>query len=144
MTFDPDRVNASFAFEEGILQTLRQEWIELLDVAVFGDIRANKLGAIDRLRKRLLECGEGLHSLTNDRSWIPHPREQIKSAMGSSVKLRDTLLGLERAAQTLNGGVDFPAFEKKLLHFRHTLLKLIENHENQWASLLDEQYNDPN
>ncbi|APZ41875.1 hypothetical protein [Acidihalobacter ferrooxydans] len=142
MAFDPERVTASLTFDPDTLATLRREWLELLDLAVFGDVRSGKIGAVDRMRKRLLECGEGLRSLTNDRGWIPHPREQIKSSMGASMKLRDTLLGLERAAQSVDSGEDFSHFEKKLLGFRQRLLELIERHEHQWATLLDEQYID--
>jgi hypothetical protein len=142
MAFDPDRVNASFDFDRDKLAALRRDWLSLLDLAVFGDVRSSKIGAVDRLRKRLLESGEGLRSLTNDRSWIPHPRDQIKGGMGASVKLRDVLLGLERAAQSVDGGSDFPNFEKTLLGFRHELLQLIEHHEILWATLLEEQYED--
>lgn len=140
MAFDPERVSASFDFDRDKLATLRREWLALLDLAVFGNVRSSKIGAIDRLRKRLLESGEGLRSLTNDRSWIPQPRDQIKGAMGASVKLRDTLLSLERAAQSVDGGEDFARFEKALLGFRHELLQLIEHHEALWATLLEEQY----
>ncbi|MEJ2479312.1 MAG: hypothetical protein P8Y78_03875 [Acidihalobacter sp.] len=142
MAFDPDRVSASFDFDRDQVAALRRNWLTLLDLAVFGDIRSSKIGAVDRLRKRLLESGEGLRSLTNDRSWIPQPREQIKGAMGASVKLRDVLLGLERAAQSVDGGADFTRFEETLLGFRHELLRLVEHHEALWAMLLEEQYND--
>lgn len=140
MAFDPERVRASFAFDPDTVAALRREWLTLLDLAVFGDVRSKKIGAIDRLRKRLLESGEGLRSLTNDRSWIPLAREQIKGAMGASVKLRDVLLGLERAAQTVEQGEDFERFERTLLDYRQRLLKLIEHHETLWATLLEEQY----
>lgn len=140
MAFDPARVRESFDFSADALSSLRSDWLSLLDLAVFGDIRSSKIGAVDRLRKRLLESGEGLRSLINDRSWIPQPREQIKSVMGASIKLRDVLLGLERAAQSLDAGKDFPQFEKALLDFRLRLLQLIEHHETLWANLLEEQY----
>ena len=142
MVFDPERVRASFAFDNEMLSRLRRDWLELLELSVFGDVKSSKIGAVDRLRRRLLEIGEGLRSLTNDRRWIPQPREQIKSAMGASLKLRDTLLGLERAAQHLDGGKDFSGFEHELLDFRQRLLRLIEHHEKQWAILLEEQYED--
>lgn len=142
MAFDPLRVRESFAFDPQPIAALRRDWLALLDLAVFGDVRSSKLGAVDRLRKRLLECGEGLRSLTNDRSWIPHPREQIKGAMGACVKLRDVLLGLDRAAQSVDGGADYAVFEKTLLAFRHDLLRLLEHHETLWATLLEEQYDD--
>ncbi|AOU98798.1 hypothetical protein BI364_13225 [Acidihalobacter yilgarnensis] len=142
MSFDPARVSASFAFDPDTFAGLRRDWLTLLDLSVFGEVKSSKIGAIDRLRRRLLEIGEGLRSLTNDRRWIPQPREQIKGAMGASLKLRDTLLGLERAAQVVDGGNDFPHFEHALLDFRQRLLQLIEHHEALWTTLLEEQYDE--
>lgn len=142
MPLDPARVRATFDFDAETLAGLRRDWLALLDLSVFGEVKSSKIGAVDRLRRRLLEIGEGLRSLINDRSWIPQPREQIKGAMGASVKLRDALLGLERAAQAVDGGADFARFERELLDFRQRLLMLIEKHENAWAALLEALYDE--
>lgn len=142
MPFNTKQVSDSFKFDPATLDSLRKEWLSLLDLTVFGDVKSSKIGAADRLRRRLLEMGEGLRSLTNDRNWIPHPRDQVKGAMGACVKLRDTLLSLERAARFIDNGKDFSRFERELLDFRQRLLQLMETHEAQWATLLNEQYDE--
>jgi hypothetical protein len=137
---DKEKVAASFAFDPEQVAALRTRWLELLDLAVWGDLKSARIGAVPRLRKRLLELGEHLRSLVSDRTWIPQPREQVKGAMGASLNLRESLLNLERAAVLLEGGADFPQFEQGLLDFRGRLLTLMERHEALWGDLLESQY----
>lgn len=140
MTFDQKQLAQSFMFDPDAVKRLREAWRELMDLSVWGDLHAGKIGAVARLRKRLLEVGENMRSFVASRDWIPHQREQLKSGLGSSVKLRDSLLSLERAAVSLESGEDFKGFEALLLGFRQELLTLMEKHEAQWAALLDSQY----
>ncbi|QKT04368.1 hypothetical protein HUS23_11390 [Ectothiorhodospiraceae bacterium 2226] len=140
MVFDAERVARAFAFDTVQADDLRARWRELIDLAVWSDLKCSKIGALPRLRKRLLEVGENLRSFYADRSWIPQPREQVKGAMAASLNLRDALLNLERSAQLLDGGTDLPDFESKLLALRQRMLKVMEAHEHQWAALLEEQY----
>lgn len=137
---DDNAVRASFRFDPDQVQALRTQWGVLLDAAVWADLKAGKIGAIPRLRKRLLELGECLRSVVNDRSWIPQPREQIKSAAAACLNLRDALLNLERAAKLLDGGNDLDTFECQLLAFRADLLRFIETHEQVWYTLLETLY----
>ena len=136
-------VQASLCFDETAVADLRTQWQQLISLSVWGALRSQKLGALPRLRKRLLELGENLASLMAARDWIPQPRERVKSALGASIKLRDSLLALERAAQLLHDGDDFAEFESLLLRFRQQLLQLLEHHEPRWAALLDSQYHEP-
>jgi hypothetical protein len=140
MSFEPQQMERAFAFDPQQVQALRQGWGRLMEALVWGDIRTTKLGALPRLRKRFLELGENLRSVVSDRSWIPHPRERVKGAMGACLNLRDTLNQVERGAQGLDGGADFPAFEQELLAFRQALLLLLEQHEPLWADMLEAQY----
>ncbi|MEJ2060652.1 MAG: hypothetical protein P8Y64_09225 [Gammaproteobacteria bacterium] len=140
MAFEDSAVRSSFDFDPAQIADLRERWRNLLDLSVWGDIKSQKIGAVPRLRKRLLETGESMRSVVNDRDWIPQVRERVKGAMAASLNLRDALLGLERSAQVLDGGEDFSAFERDLLEFRHRLLLFIEKHEQQWGDLLEEQY----
>lgn len=140
MALDTQQVAASFRFDPERIDDLRARWLRLLDLSVWGELKSAQIGALPRLRKRLLELGENLRSLVSDRTWIPQPREQVKGAMGASLKLRDSLLDLERAAAFIEGGADFPQFERDLLEFRQHLLTLMEGHEQVWAALLDSQY----
>ncbi len=143
MPFDEQLVRQSFDFDPEPLQDLRRRWIALLELAVWGDLKSQKIGAIPRLRKRLLETGESLRSVVNDRSWIPQVRERIKGAMAASLNLRDALLNLDRAAQAVDGGEDFAHFERDILEFRHNLLAFMEEHEQLWGDLLESQYDEP-
>ncbi|MBD3619327.1 MAG: hypothetical protein HUJ28_07635 [Chromatiales bacterium] len=143
MPFDEQRVAESFAFDPAQIDALRTGWRDLLDLAVWGDLKTQKIGAVPRLRKRLLELGENLRSVINDRRWIPQERERIKGAMGAMLNLRDALLQLERAAQVIDGGEDFARFETDLLDFRQQLLVFIEKHERLWGDLLESLYDEP-
>ncbi len=143
MPFDPERLHAAFDFDPDELTELRRRWLALLELSVWGDIKSQKIGAVPRLRKRLLEIGENLRSLVNDRGWIPQARERIKGAMAAALNLRDALLNLERAAREMSAGADFKTFEAELLEFRQGLLVFVERHEHIWAELLESQYDEP-
>ncbi|HDP89677.1 MAG TPA: hypothetical protein ENN42_06965 [Thioalkalivibrio sp.] len=143
MPFDEQRVTESFAFDPAQIDDLRTRWRDLLELAVWGDLKTQKIGAVPRLRKRVLELGENLRSVINDRSWIPQERERIKGAMGAMLNLRDALLQLERAAQVIDGGEDFARFERDILAFRQQLLVFIEKHERLWGDLLESLYDEP-
>lgn len=143
MAFDEQSVARSFAFDPDQVAELRRRWCDLMDMCVWADLKSGKIGAVPRLRKRMLELGEALRSVASDRSWIPHPREQVKGALAASLNLRDALLSLERAARLIDGGRDFAAFEVDLLAFRERLLKFVEKHEMLWGDLLESQYDGP-
>ncbi|MDH5301330.1 MAG: hypothetical protein OEW58_08220 [Gammaproteobacteria bacterium] len=140
MTISSQQVAQSMAFDSAQVSELRRQWLELLDLSVWGEVQLAKIGALPRLRKRLLELGEVLAALVADRSWIPQPREQVKSALGTCVKLRDALLDVERSVVSLVPSADQERFERQLLEFRQALLLFLEVHELRWAALLDSQY----
>lgn len=142
MAFDEHSAAASLEFEDESVSSLHGRWLRLMDLAVWGELKTQKIGAVPRLRKRILEIGEALRSLFGHRDWIPKPRDRIKGALGASMSLRESLLNLERAAKPLDGGEDFPEFEQELLAFRRELLELLERHEPIWAELLDAQDED--
>jgi len=139
MTFDQVQFDASFDFDLTIQQQLKADWLQLMALAVWGHLSSKKIGSLARLRKRILEVGENLQSLYADRAWIPHPREQLKSGLGTSVKLRDSLLALEHAAKLIDSGDNFVEFECLLIKFRQALMRVIEYHELRWAQLLESQ-----
>lgn len=142
MSLSKQDIQQSFAFDEATVDELKTRWLELQNQSVWANIKSSKIGNMPRLRKRILEVGENLRSVLNDRSWIPQPREQIKGAMGAMLNLRDSLLNLERSAKLVDGGNDFKQFEIDLLAFRKLLLEFMEKHEAQWADLLESLYND--
>ncbi|WP_018862706.1 MULTISPECIES: hypothetical protein [unclassified Thioalkalivibrio] len=142
MPFDPQQLEDSFAFDPETTSDLRERWSRLITNAVWGDLKTGTIGAVPRLRKRLLELGENLRSLLSDRAWIPHERERVKGAMAAALNLRDSLQQTDRAAKLLNGGEDFAAFESDYLAFRKVLLTFLEKHEQAWGDLLESLYDD--
>ncbi len=121
---------------------LRAQWSTLMELAVWGDVKSSRMGAATRMRKRLLDVGEKLRSLAADRDWIPHPREQVKNALGSAFSLKDALLQFERAAQDMDGGNDSAVFSELAVQLHQSLLARLAVLENIWAALLDSQYLD--
>lgn len=136
---DAAQVDAALALDPAWVAELRKRWLELIDAAVWDDPVLPRLGDAPRLRKRLLELGERLHSLVADRAWIPHPRERLKSALAAALGLRESLAAVDTllaaaapdtAAATLRR--DFDALGT---HIDRKLPAL----ENAWAQLLDAQ-----
>lgn len=136
---NPDQVRQAVSIEPEWSAQARAAWLELMDLAVFGDLRASRLGAMGRLRKRLLEVGEKLRSLGNDRGWIPHPREQLKNALGSALSLKESLELLQASAAEADGGTGRERFQLRLAELRR-LVEELEPKQNAWAALLDSQY----
>ena len=121
---------------------LRQGWLTLMDICVWGDLKSSRLGVLTKVRKRLLEVGERLRSLLAARDWIPHPREQIKNALASSYNLKDALLQFERNAQEIDSGADLDRFNELSVRLHVLIVQPLEQHEARWATLLNMQYDD--
>lgn len=143
MALDSEAVQRSLTFDPQRVLGLQQQWQALMLITVWGKLESSKLGAMPRLRKRVLETGENLVSLFANRDWISQPHQQLKSALGTSVKLRDSLLSLERSAVLVEKGEDFPGFEQTLMAFRHDIVALLEEYEAAWAELLESQLDEP-
>jgi hypothetical protein len=133
---DPAEVDRALALDTDWAARLRAMWLDLAAGAVFGDLRAPRVGALPRLRKQVLDAGERLRALTADRAWIPQPRERLKNALASALALRETLDGLASAAREL-GGADGEAFRATLAGLRAAALDEIAPRANEWAALLD-------
>ena len=141
---DTDEVRHAVTLDPAWVAELRAQWSALMDIAVWGEVKSSRMGAATRMRKRLLEVGEKLRSLAADRDWIPHPREQVKNALGSAFSLKDALLQFERAAQDMDGGNDRAVFGERVVQLHQSLLTRLAELENTWAALLDSQYLDEN
>ncbi len=75
----------------------------LMEEAVWAEIRGARPGIGGRVRKRVLEAGERLRSLTASCDWIPRPRERLKTALASPMSVDETLDALERDTRDLEG-----------------------------------------
>lgn len=139
---DAGAVERAITLDPEWVKQLRETWVQLMTLAVWGDVKSSRLGALPKFRKRLLEVGERLRSLTANRDWIPHPREQLKNALASSFNLKDCLLQMERSAQDIDSGTELPALSEQLLRLHNLLMAPLAHLENCWASLLETQYHD--
>ena len=133
----PEQVQALVTLDRAWREHVVALWLEMMQLAVWGDIRSGQVGGVPRLRKRVLDLGEKWRSVFNSRDWLPQPREQIKNALASAANLRDSLLLLERAAQELNGGNDQQRFGETLIALHREVVGPLRELENQWAFALD-------
>jgi len=139
---DAEEVKRAVTLDPGWVAEVKQAWLTLMELTVWGDVKSSRLGAMGKLRKKTLDLGEKLKSLAADREWIPHPREQVKNALGSSFNLKESMLQLERSAQDVDGGSDLERFNLLMVRMHTLILTPLETLENRWAQLLDSQYLD--
>lgn len=138
--FDPEEVRNAVNVPADWQARLHAHWLQLQDLSVWGELKSSQIGLVPKLRKRVLDLGEKLRSVCNDRGWIPHPREQIKNALGSSLNLLDALTKLEETAQGLEGGADLAAFREALQAVRREIDQTLGPRDRFLAELLDRQY----
>ncbi len=134
---DATAVEAALAAYRAALPPLRTAWSALMETAVWGELRSRRMGALSRLRKRLLEVGEALAGLGHDRSWIPQPRERLKGVLGASIKVRDGLGMLVRAAEAVEEDGPGAAFRAQVQAFRQQVEETLAPLEYRCAELLD-------
>ncbi len=120
----------------GLIATARAQWVMLMDLAVWGDLKSEQLGLLGKLRKRILDLGERLKSLDGDRAWIPKRRERIKNLLGSCLSARDALLQAERVAQGVTGGRDIEKLSEVFVALHKLITSDLQGHENAWAETL--------
>jgi len=142
MAFDENEIAASFAFDEEKLKQLKAHWLDVMQLLMFGDVGSKKIGALPRSRKRLLEVGESFGSFISSKTWIDQPRQQLKSALGSSVKLRDSLSALGLVNKHITEGADAENYQQEVKALELGFMTLLMHHENLWASILDGQDSD--
>jgi hypothetical protein len=134
---DPREVARALTLDPMWTAQLREQWLRVMAVAMFGDLRSQRLNALPRLRKKGLDCGEKLRSMLADRGWIPQPREQLKNALASALALEQALDDLETGAQELDGGADLVAYRDLVSKLSATAREVLRGRSNEWASLLD-------
>jgi len=137
MTFDESLIEQSFQFSENQINDIKLKWRETMELLLWGDVSAKKIGALPRSRKRMLEVGESLASFISSKSWIEQPRQQLKSALGSSVKLRDSLSALKLVSKHLLEGEQAATYQLHVEQLEKLIMDLILFHEAKWAEILD-------
>jgi hypothetical protein len=141
VVLDAGEVDRALRLDADWAARLRVLWLDLASNAVFGDLRAPRVGVLPRLRKQVLDAGERLRALIADRAWIPQPRERLKNALASALALRETLDALESAAREVDGA-DGAAFRATLAALRAAALDELAPRANAWAALLDRRVPD--
>jgi hypothetical protein len=141
-TPDSARVGVALQFDATWTAGLQAQWRELIDIAVWGDLATARLGVVPRLRRRLLELGERLKSLTADRDWIPHPRERLKSALAAALGVRETLAVVASTLTELTPGPDAARLAAGLRVLQALLERELPAREQLWAQWLDAQLED--
>jgi hypothetical protein len=133
---DNDTVRRSVTVDPRWVRAARAAWLEVMDLCVFGDVKSSRLGAMTRLRKRALEAGERLRSLSGSRDWIPHSREQLKNALAGALSLRESLQALRAAQRDADGGSECGQLAQRIGRLE-ALAEELAPMENAWANLLD-------
>jgi hypothetical protein len=138
MALDADAVRRALELDPGWLAALRAQWSALADLAVWGRLDSGQLGALPRLRKRVLELGEKLAALQAPRGWIPRPREQLKSALAAALATTDALARCEQACAPLEGE-ERAELAERLKLLRRALEERLNDRQMHWARLLDSE-----
>ncbi|MDA8382871.1 MAG: hypothetical protein M0037_07415 [Betaproteobacteria bacterium] len=137
---EAEDVRRALALDRAWVERLHAGWLSLMDLAVFGDLRSSRLGAMGRIRKRVLDVGEKLRALTGSREWLTRPRERLKHALASSYTLKESLSQLDRAAGEADGGAALAVFRQRLGALQDDIAGPLAGLEQAWAALLDAQY----
>lgn len=136
---DAVQADAALQFDAMWMRALQTQWQVLMVIAVWDDVAMTRLGSAPRLRKRVLELGERLRSLTATRVWIPHPRERLKSALAAALAVRETLDALDALLPELTPGAGADRLCAALEALRATVTGVLPGRETAWARLLDAQ-----
>lgn len=139
---DIEAVRAAVTLDSAWCEQLHAEWSQIMALALWGKVKSSRLGAMGRVRRRILDVGEKLASLCAAREWIPHPREQLKNALGSAISLKDSLAQLERAVVDADTGLGVQQFNDMVQALLRDIAAQLPVLENSWAELLDTQYID--
>lgn len=133
---DARAADEALALDAQWVDALRRAWLALMEEAVWAEIRGARPGLTGRVRRRALEAGERLRSLTASRDWIPKPRERLKNALASALAVEEALMATAQDVRELHGpGV--ARLERALAELRSILGERLPELKTRWAALLD-------
>ena len=116
---------------------LRRDWLQLIDLSVWGELKAARLGALPRLRRRVAELGERLAAIDAPRDWIPQSRERLKSALATALAARESLLQCAQALDEMGPGAAREALRAALERVEQRCAPRIAVSAERWARQLD-------
>ncbi|MBU2753946.1 hypothetical protein HFU84_14175 [Acidithiobacillus sp. CV18-2] len=140
MAFDEAEVTIWVQPSAAQVQEWREHWLAVMDLALWGELKSSKIGALGKLRRRILECGEKLRSYSADRSWIPHPRERIKNCLSSGLQLRESLDKVAELLQEMEAGAALVPLRGLWDNLAENLLADLQKREERLVALLNTQY----
>jgi len=139
MLLEAESVDRALACDARWLQTLRHDWLALVELAVWGGAHSARLGALPRLRKRVLELGERLAAIGAPLDWIAQPRERLKSALATALAARELLAQCAQGIEELEGGAPRDALREALRSLAARAGERLEDYAVCWAGMLDAQ-----
>jgi len=139
MALDADAVDLALACDADWLAGLRRDWLALADLAVWGGAQSAKLGALPKLRKRIMELGERLAGLGAPRGWIPQPRERLKSALATAIAAGELLEQCAQVIAELDAGAARNELAAALAALSQRTRARLDERAARWAVLLDSQ-----
>jgi hypothetical protein len=119
-------------------EDLRGLWLDLIREAMFEQLAGTRLGALPRVRRRAFELGEKIASLLASRAWIPHPREQLKSALACALELRDSLAQLDAAIAEITPSAQRDTVRVRLSALAMHINAQLPQLEQSWARSLSD------
>ena len=136
---DARAADEALALDAQWVDALRHAWLSLMEEAVWAELRGERPGVTGRVRRRALELGERLRSLTASRDWIPKPRERVKNALASALGVEQALAATAQDARELRGP-DVARLERALAKLESVLGERLPALKTRWATLLDTAY----
>ncbi len=133
---DARAADEALALDAQWVDAVRRAWLALMEEAVCAEIRGVRPGLTGGVRRRALEVGERLRSLTASRDWIPKPRERLKNALASALAVEQVLAATAQDARELQGP-DVARPEGALAQLQSVLGEHLPGLKTRWATLLD-------
>jgi len=121
------------------VRVIRRHWQALMDAVTWEDLCSPQIGQLSRLRKRVLESGEKLHSLVADKSWIPSPRDRIKSTLATALAAEEALQQVQTQLQGLDDNAAARVTARLFADLAQAVSQQLAPRKQQWAVWLDRQ-----
>lgn len=137
MTDASGAIDAALAPDEEETAALRALWLALAGPLVWGGLESPRLGALPKLRRRVLELGERLASLAQPPAWLPGPRARLKSALATALAAREALAQCEQARADLGPGGERAAFDAAWQALSAQVERSLDARCARWATMLE-------
>ncbi|MGA8048698.1 MAG: hypothetical protein WCA09_00800 [Burkholderiales bacterium] len=139
MLLEAESVDRALACDVRWLQALKSDWLALVALAVWGGLQSARIGALPRLRKRILELGEKLAALGAPPQWIAQPRERLKLMLATALAVRELLAQCAQAVAELEAGAQRNALDAALQSLAGRAGARLDDYAARWAGMLDAQ-----